>query len=132
VAVVRHLEHRAGSTRAGLLRGAEEIAAAVHHQAAIGVLLNAAREGGQGGDGVAVVRHLEHRPEIIRSAPLRGAEEIAAAILRQAGGAFPVAACEGGQGGDGVAVARQFVHRPETTWAALHCGSEEIAAAILY
>ena len=78
------------SGRAAIRRGAEEIAAAVLDQAAVGVGPVGAVEGGEGGDGAAALLHLEHRAVTRRPATIGGAEEIAAAVLDQAGaGVWP-------------------------------------------
>ena len=96
-----------------MLRGAEEIAAAVLDQAGVGVGPVGVVEGGQGGDRAAALTP-PRTPCRRRSRRLQyvGAEEIAAAVLDQAGvGIGAVGAVERGQGGDRAAAVRHLEHR---------------------
>src|SRR5205807_10278990 len=115
-AASRHLEHGAvTSGAAAIRRGAEEVAAAVLDQAGVRREPVCAVKGGEGGDNATASHYLEHRAVGIRTRrPVSGrcAEEVAAAVLDQAGaGEGPVGAVEGGEGSDRAAAGHHLEHR---------------------
>src|SRR5207249_3533640 len=94
----RDLKHRAGPTRAAGRGGAEEVAAAVQDQAAVGVGAIGEVEGGQRGDSAAARRHLEHRAVAVRAPRRRDPEEIATVVPDEtASGIKPVRRTKGGE-----------------------------------
>src|SRR5262249_39824642 len=126
-------EYRAGSGRAAVEGGAEEIAAAVLQQAGVGVAPVGIVEGDQRGDGAAAGGHLEDRADSQRAAIGGSAEGIAAAVQHQASvGVGPVGIVEGGQRGDGAAAGGHLEYRAASKVAAKGGGAEEIAAAVQY
>ena len=116
-----------------VIGGAEEIAAAVLDQAGLGVGPVGAVEGGQGGDGAAAGRHLEHRAVAVtrRRRTVVPKRLPLLSSTRPAVGVGAVGAVEGGQGGDGAAARRHLEHRAVARRAAVVGGAEEIAAAVL-
>ncbi len=130
-AAMGQLEDRAVVRGASPIRGAVQVAAAVHDQCSSGLVTVGAVEGSQRGDRAAAMGQLEDRAVVRGASPIGGAVQIAAAVHDQCSfGLVTVGTVERSQRGDRAAAMGQLEDRAVVRGAPKGRCAVQVAAAV--